>query len=73
MDNKTFIAKYVADESTRINESLKNMLEKPETTTDAEKDALFADMEATLGKLKSALEFLTANIDNLMEEDEPVA
>jgi hypothetical protein len=75
MDNKTFVAKFVADESTRLNENLKDMLAKGTPPTDAEKDALFSDMEATLKKLTQALEYLTANIDNLNDEEEelPVA
>ena len=74
MDNKTFVAKFVADESTRLNEGLKEMLAKGEAPSDAEKEALFSDMESTLAKLKGALEYLTANMDNLDEEEElPVA
>lgn len=75
MDNKTFVAKFVADESTRLNESLKDMLAKNEAPSEAEKEALFSDMEMTLKKLTSALEYLTANIDSLDDEEEelPVA
>ncbi len=74
MDNKTFVAKYVADESNRINQSLKDMLTKNSPPSEEEKDALFSDMEATLKKLTGALEYLTANIDNMVdEEEEPVA
>lgn len=73
MDDKTFIAKYVADESERINQSLKELITKGEAPSEAEKDALFADMEATLKKLTSALEFLTINIDKDEEEEVPVA
>lgn len=75
MDTKTFMAKYVADESERMNQSLKEMLAKGEAPSDAEKDLLLADMEATLKKLTGALEYLTANIDNIDDEEEemPVA
>lgn len=75
MDNKTFTAKFVADESERLNQNLKDMIAKGEAPSDAEKDALLADMEATLKKLTGALEYLTANIDNLNDEEEeqPVA
>ncbi len=78
MDDKTFVTKFVADESERINQALKDVFAKGEAPTDAEKDALFSDMEATLKKLTSALEFLTANaanIDNPTDEKEelPVA
>ena len=75
MDNKTFVAKFVADESERMNQSLKDMLARGAPPSDAEKDALFSDMEATLKKLTGALEFLTANIDTMTDEEEelPVA
>lgn len=72
MDNKTFIAKFVADESDKMNQSLKDMLARPEAPTDAEKDALFSDMETTLKKLTSALEFLSANIDTMLDEEEEI-
>ncbi|MDX2074334.1 MAG: hypothetical protein SFX19_08245 [Alphaproteobacteria bacterium] len=70
MDNKTFVAKFVAEESERLNQGLKGMLAKGEAPSDAEKDALFSDMEATLKKLTGALEFLTANMDTLTDEEE---
>ena len=73
MDNKTFVASYVAQESERINQALKNVLGKEAPPTEAEKDALFSDMEATLAKLTSALEFLTNNLDAMDEKEEPVA
>ncbi len=78
MDDKAFVVKYVSDESERINQALKDVFAKGETPSDAEKDALFSDMEATLRKLTSALEFLAANaakIDNPTDEKEelPVA
>ncbi len=75
MDNKTFVAKFVADESERLNQNLKEVLAKGAPPSDAEKDALFSDMEATLAKLTSALEYLAANLDTLADEEEemPVA
>ena len=76
MDNKTFVAKFVADESERMNQSLKEMLAKGAPPSDEEKDALFSDMEVTLKKLTGALEFLTANVNHLNDDEEeevPVA
>lgn len=76
MDDKTFVAKYVASESERLNQSLKEMVAKEVAPTDAEKDALFADMEETLKKLTGALEYLTHNMNDLMDDEEeeiPVA
>lgn len=73
MDNNTFVAKYVADESERLNQGLKDMLAKPTPPSEAEKDALFSDMEATLAKLTTALEYLTAHLEDIEEEEQPVA
>jgi len=73
MDNKTFVASYVAQESERINQLLKDIVAKGAPPTEAEKDALFSDMEATLAKLTSALEYISANLDTNEEEEIPVA
>lgn len=72
MDNKTMVSNYVADESQRLNDSLKEVLGKDRMPTNEEKDALLADMEATLKRLTSALEYLTRQMHN-EEEDVPVA
>lgn len=55
MDDKTFMAKYVADESVRIKERLKNMVESPTPPTEEEKAAVMADLNATLARLQKAL------------------
>lgn len=72
MDNKTLVSNYVADESERLNQSLKDVLSRDRMPTSEEKDALLADMEATLKRLTSALEFLTSQI-HIEEEELPVA
>lgn len=55
MDDKTFIAAYVAQESQRINERLKTMLQSETPPSEEERDAVISDMEITLSRLQSAL------------------
>jgi hypothetical protein len=64
------IAEYVAQESERLNQSLKEMLANGHIPTDAEKDALLSDMERTLSQLTRALEHLSANLDIPTKEEE---
>lgn len=73
MDDKTFIAKYVADESTRIKDRLKEAVESDVVPTEAEKDELIGDIEQTLDRLRRALEQMQAAIgleDEDMEDSE---
>lgn len=65
MDDKTFVASYVAQETTRINERLKEMIARGEMPSDEEKDALMNDMETTLSRLQGAL----AQLHRMMAED----
>ncbi len=55
MDDKTFLASYVAKEAQRINERLKALVEGATPPSDAERDAVTQDIEATLQRLQSAL------------------
>lgn len=74
MDDKTLIAKYTAEETTRINERLKKMLSAEEPPSKEESDAVMADIEQTLARLKSALSFITPEmLDELEEEDKKPA
>jgi len=59
MDDKTFIAKYVADESVRVKERLKNMVESETPPTEEEKAAMMQDMQETLARLQRALSGIT--------------
>lgn len=70
MDDKTFVASYVAKESQRINESLKQLLAKDGEPTESEKAGVFGDIESTLSSLQGALEYLTAHMDELQEDEE---
>ena len=74
MDNKTLVASYVAKESERLNQSVKDIMSNGLPPTSEQKDALLLDMETTLAKLTSALEYLSLNMANTHEEEElPVA
>lgn len=59
MDNKTFIASFAAQETQRINQQLKDMIERGHTPTEEEKNAIIADIEATLERIKNAF----SNVD----------
>jgi len=71
MTEKTLITSYVSAEAERLNKALKEMVDSGHVPTEAEKDALLADMESTLAKLTTALERLTQNMNE--EEEDPVA
>jgi len=74
MDDKTFIAKYVADESTRVKDRLKAMVESKTPPTEEEKDAVIKDMEETLARLQSALAQITSEmLEEPDEEEKPDA
>jgi hypothetical protein len=63
MDDKTFIASYVAKESQRINERLKEMVEAGQPPSEEEREAVVADIEKTLRRMHAALS--TINPDEL--------
>ncbi len=66
MDDKTFIASYVASEAERINERLKKMVQSDTQPTDEERDAVIKDIETTLARLQSALSQIS--IEDLEED-----
>lgn len=68
MDDKAFIASYVAGEAERINERLKKMVQSDTQPTDAERDAVIKDIETTLARLQSALSQIS--MEELEEEKE---
>lgn len=70
MDDKTFIAKYVADESTRVKDRLKAMVENPTPPTEEEKAAVMQDMEKTLKRLQTALASITPEMLAELEGEE---
>ncbi len=55
MDDKTFIAAYVAKEAERINERLKTAVTAESPPSEDERQALVADIETTLSRLQRAL------------------
>jgi hypothetical protein len=70
MDDKTFIASYVADESTRVKDRLKKMVESETPPTEEEKAAVMQDMEATLKRLQTALSQITPEMLAELEDEE---
>ncbi len=58
MDDKTFVANYVAQEAVRINERLKKIVNAESAPSDEEKDSILADIETTLARLQSAVSHL---------------
>ena len=66
MDDKTFIASYVAGEAERINQRLKKMVQSDTQPTDAERDEVIKDIETTLARLQSALSQIS--MEDLEEE-----
>lgn len=74
MDDKTFIAKYVADESTRVKDRLKAMVESETPPTEEEKTEVMQDIETTLKRLQSALSQITPEmLESLGEKEKPDA
>ena len=63
MDDKTFIASYVAQESQRINERLKKTITSDIPPSDEEKEALVHDIEATLSRLQRALSQIQLEVE----------
>jgi len=66
MDDKTFIASYVAEESTRVKDRLKAMVESKTPPTEEEKAAVMQDMQETLERLQRALSSITPE---MLEQD----
>ena len=67
MDDKTFVAAYVASEAQRINEELKKMVLSHEPPSEEQKERVIADIETTLTRLQSALSHIQAELG--LEED----
>jgi hypothetical protein len=63
MDDKTFIAEYVANETVRINSRLKEMVEATEPPSEEMRESVIADIELTLSRLQSALSHIMEHID----------
>ena len=59
MDDKTLIAKYAAEETTRINERLKKMVQSQTPPSEEEKNSVISDIEQTLARLERALSHIT--------------
>ncbi len=70
MDDKTFVAAYVAKETQRINETLKDMINSPEAPSEETRQAIVQDIETTLERLKSALSQIHLELDESDEEEE---
>jgi len=71
MDDKTFIAKYVAEESVRVKDRLKNMVQSDTPPTEEEKAAVMQDIETTLKRLQSALASITPEMLEGLDDDDP--
>lgn len=71
MDDKTLIAKFAAEETTRINERLKKMVQSENPPSDEEKNAVISDIEQTLLRLERALSQITPEmLEGLDDEEE---
>ena len=70
MDDKTFVATYVAQETQRINGALKEMIDRNEPASEAEKDAIIADIERTLARLQSAISHIRVYSADAHADDE---
>lgn len=66
MEDKTFFAKYIAEESQRLNESLQEMIARGVPPTDEEKEALIKDMETGLSRLTQMI----TEIQQIVEAEE---
>lgn len=67
MDDKTFIASYVAKESQRINERMKSVLDAEVKPSEEEINAIISDIETTLGRLEKALSHIQMDDETLEE------
>lgn len=66
MDDKTLIASYVAEETQRINERLKQVVTSDTPPSEEERNALMQDIETTLSRLERALSQITVE---MLEEE----
>ena len=64
MDDKTFIAEYAANETLRINQRLKKLIESKEPPSDELRESVISDIEATLARLQKALSHIMDNVEN---------
>ncbi len=71
MDDKTFIATYVAKEAERINQKLKDMVGSETPPTDQQRDDVIKDIEVTLSRLQSALSQLSIEPEDGEGHDKP--
>jgi hypothetical protein len=71
MDDKTLIAKFAAEETSRINERLKKMVQSDTPPSEEERDAVIGDIEKTLARLQSALSQITPDMLEGLDEEEP--
>lgn len=69
MDDKTFIAAYAAQETLRINERLKQMVQSETPPSEEERDAVIGDIEQTLQRLQSALSMITPEMLAELEDN----
>lgn len=70
MDDQTFMASYVADETTRMKDRLKNLVESGVEPTEEEKEQLMADMQASFARLEKMLTQMQGMLDAEEDEDE---
>lgn len=70
MDDKTFMAAYVADETVRLKDRLKEMVARGEEPSEEEKEALMNEMQASLSRLQQTLLQIQAIVDEENEEEE---
>ncbi|MDE3060813.1 MAG: hypothetical protein KGJ06_07370 [Pseudomonadota bacterium] len=71
MDDKTFIASFAAQETQRISERLKSMVERPVPPSEEEKNRVIQDIETTLRRLQSALSHLTPEMLEEEKHEQP--
>ncbi len=70
MDDKTFIAEYVANETVRINNRLKEMLASDTPPSEELRASVIGDIETTLARLQSALSHISVNLDDDENKEE---
>ena len=70
MDDKTLIAKFAADETTRINERLKKMIQSDTPPSDEERESVIGDIEKTLARLQAALSQITPEMLQGLDDEE---
>ena len=55
MDDAELVTSFLARETQRINQTLKDMYSRPQPPTEEEKNAILSDIEKTLARLQSAV------------------